>query len=251
MKTYWWVADPRQVTLDSGHPWPSPFGLPSAVQIRSHRICLCLSKDNFAGSKIGRALRARRARATDGAGQKSPKEKTPRSRRHLLSLLGKIGARLIRRALKKRASGSNRSLANAPRRAAMLGGYGNLNLESPVVIIDSHIIAKVKRPKLTLVILWAIHCGLTVLLTLWSMGWAMTILDSPYPKEVPAGLIVLNWMTIPFSLPLLWPTADALLALGFSDPLHPIYWLLPPINSLVDVYLGWVLYRRKQAKQEV
>ena len=56
LNSYLWVADPRQVTLGSGHPWPSPFGQAPPVQIRSGRICLCLSKDNFAGSKIGRAL---------------------------------------------------------------------------------------------------------------------------------------------------------------------------------------------------
>ena len=74
-KSNLWVADPRQVTLDSGHPWPSPFGQTASVQIRSCRICLCLSKE------------------------KSPKEKTPRSRRRLPALLAGIGARLTRRAL--------------------------------------------------------------------------------------------------------------------------------------------------------
>ena len=60
---------------------------------------LCLSKDNFAGSKIGRALaRPEGGRAMDGAAQKSPKEMTPRSRRRLPALLAGIGARLTRRA---------------------------------------------------------------------------------------------------------------------------------------------------------
>jgi hypothetical protein len=65
------------VALDSGHPWPSPCGQTASVQIRSRRICLCLPKDNFAGSKIGRAPRAHRARTRDGAGQKRPKERAP------------------------------------------------------------------------------------------------------------------------------------------------------------------------------
>ena len=88
---YLWVADPRQVPLDSDHPWSSPSGQASPVQIRSDRICLCLSKDNFAGSKIGRVPRAHRVRARDGADQKSPKQKTPRSGRLPPALLAGIG----------------------------------------------------------------------------------------------------------------------------------------------------------------
>ena len=44
----------------------------------------------------------------DGAAQKRPKERAPRSRRHLPALLGKIGARLTRRA---HAPGARRSAA--------------------------------------------------------------------------------------------------------------------------------------------
>jgi len=66
-----WVAFARAI------PGPRPYGQPVAAQIRSRRICLCLPKDNFAGSKIGRTQCARRARAKDGAGQKRRKERAP------------------------------------------------------------------------------------------------------------------------------------------------------------------------------
>jgi len=56
--------------------------------------------------------------------EKSPKETTPRSRRILLALLARLGARLTRRARTTRL-GLNQNLATPPMRAAMLsGGYG-------------------------------------------------------------------------------------------------------------------------------
>ena len=59
--------------------------------------------------------------------RKVTERKHARSRRRLPALLAGIGARLTRRALKQRASGSIKSLANTPIPAAMLGGgYGDL-----------------------------------------------------------------------------------------------------------------------------
>ena len=54
--------------MNSDHPWSSFFGQAAPFQIRFHRICLRACKDNFARSKIGRAKRARRARAPASRG---------------------------------------------------------------------------------------------------------------------------------------------------------------------------------------
>ena len=70
-----WLRPCALGSLDSDPPLSSPGRQASPVQIRSRRICLGSCKDNFAGSKIGRALRARRVRATDGAGPKETKRK--------------------------------------------------------------------------------------------------------------------------------------------------------------------------------
>jgi len=95
-----------------------------------------------------------------------------------------------------------------------------------------------------LVLWWLAHLVSSVILIVWSMGWAMLVLDSPVPRETPIGLMLFGWFTVPFYLPLTWPLGRLLLALGYADPTQPIYWALPPINSLAVVWIGWLIYNR-------
>jgi len=116
---YLWVADPRQVTLDSDHPWPSPFGQLSAVQIRSHRICLCPDKDNFAGSKIERASARPQGPRQGRRGPKVTKRNPPRSLRRANFARSPARLAAVERSPNspgaiQRASGSIRSLATTP-----------------------------------------------------------------------------------------------------------------------------------------
>jgi hypothetical protein len=116
---YLWVADSRQVTLVSDHPWSSPFGQPSAIQIRSRRICLCPDKDNFAGSKIGRASARPQGPRHGWRGPKVTKRNPPRSlrRAHYArypARLAAAGRSPNSPGAEQRASGSIRSLATTP-----------------------------------------------------------------------------------------------------------------------------------------
>ena len=84
LNSYLWAADPWQVTLTRAIPGPRPLRPLTQSNFAPGEIVFCLSKI------------------------KSPKRRTPRSRRLLLALLAGIGARLTCRA---HAPGAHRSAA--------------------------------------------------------------------------------------------------------------------------------------------
>jgi hypothetical protein len=82
-----------------------------------------------------------------------------------------------------------------------------------------------------------IHCVLTFVFTLWSMGWQMTVLDTG-GTVAPLGLKIVSTIELLLALPVLLPLASLALHLGFPDPVNdPIYWPLPIINSLLVAYV--------------
>ena len=95
-----------------------------------------------------------------------------------------------------------------------------------------------------------IHCVLTFVFTVWSMGWQMLVLDTGR-TVVPAGLKIVSAIDLLLALPVLLPLARLALYLGFPDPANdPIYWPLPAINSLLVAYavtatMRWYAARRQ------
>lgn len=82
-----------------------------------------------------------------------------------------------------------------------------------------------------------IHCVLTFVFTLWSMGWQMAVLDTG-GRVAPLGLKIVSIIDLLLALPVLLPLARLALYLGFPDPVNdPIYWPLPIINSLLVAYV--------------
>ncbi len=95
-----------------------------------------------------------------------------------------------------------------------------------------------------------IHCVLTFVFTAWSIGWSMILLDTGY-KVVPIGLEIVSAIDLLLSLPALLPLAKLALYLGFPDPVSPIYFPLPVINSLLVAFLvtstlRWLDARRQE-----
>ena len=96
-----------------------------------------------------------------------------------------------------------------------------------------------------------IHCVLTFVFTLWSIGWQMTLLDSG-GTVVPLGLKIVSTIDVLLSLPVLLPLARLVLHVGFPDPVNnPIYWPLPVINSLLVAYFVAATMRRYAARRRV
>jgi len=99
-----------------------------------------------------------------------------------------------------------------------------------------------------------IHCVLTFVFTLWSMGWQMAVLDTG-GTVAPAGLKIVSTIDLLLSLPVLLPLARLALYLGFPDPVNdPIYWPLPIINSLLVAYaitatMRWYAAQRQAFEQ--
>ena len=99
-----------------------------------------------------------------------------------------------------------------------------------------------------------IHCVLTFVFTLWSMGWSMALLDSGGTMS-PLGLKIVSTIDLLLALPVLLPLARLVLHLGFPDPVNdPIYWPLPIINSMLVAYAltaatRWYSARRQASAQ--
>lgn len=75
-----------------------------------------------------------------------------------------------------------------------------------------------------------LHCAVTVVVVLMTMGWTMALLDTGH-RQAPIplqGLSVVQWVLL---WPILYPLARLALRLGYSDPLSPVYWLMPVMNS--------------------
>jgi len=95
-----------------------------------------------------------------------------------------------------------------------------------------------------------IHCVLTFVFTLWSMGWQMVLLDTG-GSAAPTGLKIIGTIDLLLTLPVLLPLARLAVYLGFPDPVNdPIYWPVPIINSLLVAYavtatMRWYAVRRE------
>jgi hypothetical protein len=93
------------------------------------------------------------------------------------------------------------------------------------------------------------HCATTITVVLTTMGWTMWLLDTGH-REAPLPLQLLSVLQWALVWPLLYPLARVALQMGFSDPLAPIYWLMPPLNSgvvgLLIVGLHNQLRRRRR-----
>jgi hypothetical protein len=105
-------------------------------------------------------------------------------------------------------------------------------------------------PWIVFTLVAVIHCVLTFVFTLWSIGWQMTLLDSG-GTVAPLGLKIVSAVDLLLALPVLLPLARLALHLGFPDPVNePIYWPLPVVNSLIVAYLvaasiRWNAVRRR------
>jgi hypothetical protein len=86
----------------------------------------------------------------------------------------------------------------------------------------------------------AVHCVATFAVVLTVMGWTMTFLDTGR-TQAPTVLQVLSIVRLALVWPILYPLARLALSLGYSDPLAPVYWLLPPVNnSVVGLFVAGV-----------
>ena len=98
----------------------------------------------------------------------------------------------------------------------------------------------------------AIHCGLTILLGMFSIAWQMLILDSALVGPhvtAPLGLYILNGVLSVLSLPILPLWMRVALYFGYADPVsNVIYWFFPPLNSLL-VALSVVAIRQTVIKR--
>ena len=88
----------------------------------------------------------------------------------------------------------------------------------------------------------ALHCVATVMVVLATMGWAMWLLDTGN-NQAPTSLQVLSVIQLGLVWPVLYPLARLALSLGYSDPLSPVYWLMPAINSAAVGLLGVGVHR--------
>jgi hypothetical protein len=101
---------------------------------------------------------------------------------------------------------------------------------------DGGILRTIQRHWIVFSLVAVIHCVLTFVFTLWSMGWQMILLDSG-GRVAPAGLKIVSTIDLLLSLPVLFPLARLALYLGFPDRANdPIYWPLPIVNSLLVAY---------------
>jgi small-conductance mechanosensitive channel len=97
----------------------------------------------------------------------------------------------------------------------------------------------------------AVHCVLTFVFTLWSLGWQMLVLDTG-GTTAPAGLKIVSAIDLLLALPVLLPLARLALYLGFADPVNdPIYWPLPILNSLLVAYAVTATMRWYAARRQV
>jgi hypothetical protein len=84
-----------------------------------------------------------------------------------------------------------------------------------------------------LLVFAAIHCAATIAAALFVIGSSMALLDSGH-SSATLDLKIANGVFMVLAFPLLMPLADAALHAGNPDPINnKIYWLLPPINSII------------------
>jgi hypothetical protein len=86
------------------------------------------------------------------------------------------------------------------------------------------------------------------MVVLTTMGWTMWLLDTGH-REAPLSLQLLSLLQWALVWPLLYPLARVALHMGFSDPLAPIYWLMPPLNSGAIGLLVASLYNRFERRR--
>jgi len=82
-------------------------------------------------------------------------------------------------------------------------------------------------------VFWVIsvlHCAATIIVVLMVMGWTMVLLDTGH-RQAPTSLQALSVVQLLLVWPILYPLARLGLSLGYSDPLSPVYWLMPAMNS--------------------
>ena len=91
------------------------------------------------------------------------------------------------------------------------------------------------------------HCAATVIVALITIGWTMWLLDTGH-NEAPVPLQLLSVLQWALVWLLLYPLARLALHMGFADPLAPIYWLMPPLNSGAVGLLAAGLYKRLQRR---
>jgi hypothetical protein len=94
----------------------------------------------------------------------------------------------------------------------------------------------------------AVHCTATLIVVLTVMAWEMWLLDTGH-REAPLSLRILSIVEAGLAWPLLYPLARLALAMGFADPLAPIYWPMVPLNSATVALVvagtsGWLRRRR-------
>lgn len=94
------------------------------------------------------------------------------------------------------------------------------------------------------------HAVFTVILNLISMGWQMVILDIGGRTVAPVSLIIIHYVGLMFSLPLLLPIALILPYLGHPDPANdPIYLIILILNSATVAWLiTWFIARKTRNK---
>jgi hypothetical protein len=75
-----------------------------------------------------------------------------------------------------------------------------------------------------------LHCAVTFIVVLAAFAWTMVLLNNGH-SEAPTSLKVLSVVKLVLVWPILYPLARLALSLGYSDPLSPVYWLMPAMNS--------------------
>ena len=93
------------------------------------------------------------------------------------------------------------------------------------------------------------HCAATFIVVLTTMGWTMGLLDTGH-REAPPALQVLSVVQTALVWPPLYPLARLALHMGFGDPLAPIYWLMPPLNSVAVGLIVAAAYGSLQRRRE-
>jgi len=119
---------------------------------------------------------------------------------------------------------------------------------------DHNAFRAARRNWITFSLVAGIHCVLTFVFTLWSMGWQMAVLDTG-GTVAPLGLKIVSTIDLLLALPILLPLSRLALHFGFADPVNdPIYWPLPVVNSVLVAYAATAIMRwyasRRQAFEQ-
>jgi hypothetical protein len=92
-----------------------------------------------------------------------------------------------------------------------------------------------------------LHCAATIIVVLMVMGWTIVLLDTGH-RQAPTSLQALSVVELLLVGPILYPLARLALSLGYSDPLSPVYWLMPAMNSGVVGLLAAGVHRWLRSK---